>query len=234
MNTLALHRYTLEQPYRTLLSGLPVLAGCCILLLGLLFSPASKAGQFGVQVLDDRGRPVAGASVCLGLPGNYAQFAAMFTGSDGVASADVPNVPLIVTVSKTRFSAVRLSEPARRFNIFRKVILADGGTPGPRCRAGSTLADSDNSIVRVRNVAVHDSSSGRKVLTPDAVGKPTEYRVSGTERFTDIPWATLRGSITLPSRLVENQQVYLQLRRYQGSFLSWVEARSEPYTVYLQ
>jgi len=58
----------------------------------------AHAAKFGVRVVDDNGIPVAGASVCIGLQGNYKQFAATFTDTQGQVVVEVPNVPLLVTV----------------------------------------------------------------------------------------------------------------------------------------
>ena len=82
-------------------------------LLGLSSLGSAHAAKFGVRVVDDLGKPVAGASVCIGLEGNYKQFGAMFTGADGNAIVEVPNVPLVVTVSKTRFCLLYTSPSPR-------------------------------------------------------------------------------------------------------------------------
>lgn len=132
------------QVGQRLASRLIPVALSAIAAVGLAASLSAEASQFGVRVVDDAGEPVSGASVCVGLPGNYKQFGALFTNANGMAMTDVPNVPLVVTISKTRFSGIRMREPARGFSLIREVRLSDG-TPGPRCKAGSTIAEGGHS-----------------------------------------------------------------------------------------
>ena len=207
-------------------------ASAGVLMLGAFFSTAVHASQFGVQVVDESGVPVVGASVCFGLPGNYSQFGALFTDKEGQAIVDVPNVPFVITVSKTRFSGTRISEPARGFNLVKQVKLIEG-IPGPRCRAGSSLADLSHSSIEITNVAVDVVAGRTTVLMPEAKGEPTEYRLSSSETFESEPWVRLEKQIALPGALAENDSVFLQLRRFQGKRNSWVEARSAVVTVYL-
>ncbi|MFK7995326.1 MAG: hypothetical protein AB8B87_14390 [Granulosicoccus sp.] len=211
-------------------SAFKIAALSASVLLASFANPAS-AGQFGVRVVDLEGLPVAGASVCFGLPGNYRQFGAVFTDIDGHAVAEVPNLPFVVTVSKTRFSGVRLSEPARVFNLTKQVTLAEG-TPGPRCKAGSTLADANPSSIRITQMQV--ISDGKITqLMPQATGEPTEYRVSTTPDFLSANWRALDTAIRVPGSMAQQEKVYLQLRRYEGTSNGWIEARSKTTTVYL-
>ncbi len=197
----------------------------------LCLSGTGNAAQFGVRVVDEAGLPVAGASVCFGLPGSYRQFGAVFTDVDGQAEAEVPNIPFVVTVSKTRFSGVRISEPARGFNLMKQVTLAEG-TPGPRCKAGSTLTDAGQSSIRISNVTVSEDGQAT-ILTPVATGEPTEYRVGSSEFLESERWRTLNGSIRVPGSMADLDEVYLQLRRFEGTASSWLEARSDAVAVYL-
>lgn len=197
----------------------------------LCFATTANAGQFGVRVVDEAGMPVAGASVCFGLPGNYGQFGTVFTDTDGQAMTEVPNIPFVVTVSKTRFSGVRINEPARGFNLVKQVTLTDG-VPGPRCKAGSTLTDASQSSIRISDVDVV-ANTQVTVLTPIATGAPTEYRVGGSESLDSLQWRKLNDSIRLPRSLASLGEVYLQLRRYEGTGGSWLEARSDAVMVYL-
>lgn len=207
-------------------------ASASLLLMGACAATMTHASEFGVRVVNESGAPVAGASVCFGLPGNYSQFGALFTDKDGQAVVDVPNVPFVITVSKTRFSGTRISEPARGFNLIKQVTLIDG-RPGPRCRAGSSLADFTHSSIKITNVAVDVRSGRTTVLTPEAVGEPTEYRLSSNEIFGSESWIKLEDQIALPNALAVNDAVFLQLRRFEGNRNSWVEARSDVVTVYL-
>lgn len=204
-----------------------LLGGVCLF---ALVSSASAA-QFGVRVVDDAGVPVAGASVCIGLPGSYRQFGALFTDSDGQAVTDVPNIPFVVTVSKTRFSGIRVNEPGRGFNLIKQITLSEG-TPGPRCKAGSTLADVEPSSIVVDRVEVVANENARSLL-PTVTGQPTEYRVSNTPEFISAGWSELEESISLPRAIASEAEVYLQLRRYEGTQTGWLEARSKIVKVYL-
>lgn len=192
---------------------------------------SASAGQFGVRVVGLDGMPVAGASVCFGLPGNYRQFGAVFTDVNGQAVVEVPNIPFVVTVSKTRFSGVRINEPARGFNLIKQVTLAEG-TPGPRCKAGSTLADATDSSIRIKRVQV-SADSGSTTLVPEATGEPTAYRVSTSPYFDTSRWEELGDVIRVPDALAQNDKLYLQLRRFEGRDTGWLEARSKTATVFL-
>ena len=204
-----------------------LLGGVC---LSALASSASAA-QFGVRVVDAMGEPVAGASVCFGLPGSYRQFGAMFTDSDGQATTDVPNIPFVVTISKTRFSGIRVNEQGRGFNLIKQIKLTEGA-PGPRCKAGSTLADaSPSSIVIDRVEVLTDADVAR--LIPTATGEPTEYRVGTTQDIEFATWTRLEDSISLPSTMASEAEVFLQLRRYEGTRTAWLEARSDVVKVFL-
>lgn len=186
-------------------------------------SLSAEASLFGVRVVDADGEPVSGASVCVGLPGNYTQFGALFTNAEGMAMADVPNVPLVVTISKTRFSGVRMNEPARGFKLIREVRLYDG-IPGPRCRAGSTIAD--GAAIKVDNVHVIEAASAT-MLEFSVSGEPSHYRVATSSEFDGARWLDYRSSIVLPVPLAQQGQIFLQMRRFEGTSEAWLEARSE-------
>ncbi|MGQ7844102.1 hypothetical protein ACUNV4_06485 [Granulosicoccus sp. 3-233] len=209
------------------------LTGCVLSVLtlaGLAGSLSVQASQFGLRVLDQSGMAVSGASVCVGLPGNYKQFGSSFTDSEGLAIIDVPNVPLVVTVSKTRFSGLRMSEPARGFTMIKEVVLSEG-VPGPRCRAGSTFADAPSSI-KVDRVDVIETA-GATQLQLDVSGRPSHYRVSDQSGFHDASWQPYDSRIVLPLSLARQGQIFLQMRRYEGSSDSWLEARSSVVEVLL-
>lgn len=215
---------TLQMQFgKRLASRLIPVALCAIAAVSMAASLSAQASQFGVRVVNNFGEPVSGASVCVGLPGNYKQFGALFTNADGMAMTDVPNVPLVVTISKTRFSGVRLSEPARGFSLVREVRLSDG-IPGPRCRAGSTIAD--GAAVQVENVNVIENANAT-TLEFNVTGEPSHYRVATSSEFFDASWQAYQPSIVLPMSLTRQRQVFLQMRRYRGTSDAWLEARSE-------
>ena len=201
-----------------------LVAGTALVATALNATQASAA-TFGVRVVDPQGKPVSGASVCVGLAGNYSQFGAEFTGADGVVQVDVPNVPLVVTVSKTRFAGTRIVEPARGFNLVKQVTLIDG-VPGPRCRAGSTLADGPGiPQILIENIDVNSGEA--LVLTPTVTGSPSQYRIASDESFADADWTPFTNSIRVTGSLANENALYLQMRHYAGSSTGWLEARSE-------
>ncbi len=186
-------------------------------------APAAQAATFGVRVVDDAGTPVAGAAVCVGLEGNYKQFGALFTDSTGTATVEVPNVPLLVTVSKNRSAGIRMSEPARGFNLIKQVRLIDG-VPGPRCRAGSSLAKPGVEQIHIDRVAVREGIYSTTINT-SVRGNPSHYRVSDNEDFSDAKWRRFTSSITTAD-YPEANILFLQMRRLEGTAKSWLEARS--------
>lgn len=206
-------------------------AACSVLVAAMLLSSSANAGKFGVRVVNESGDPVAGASVCVGLPGNYKQFGALFTDSDGQAITDVPNIPFVVTVSKTRFSGTRISEPARGFNLIKQVTLSEG-VPGPRCRAGSTVAAANPPKIVIGDVNINEGTSST-TLKPAVSGEPDHYRVSTSAEFSDARWLPFDSAIALSSSLSDEPSVFLQMRRFEGSSTGWVEARSRVVTVQL-
>jgi len=198
--------------------------GSAIAVSALVTSHTASAATFGVRVVDPQGNPVSGASVCVGLVGNYKQFGAEFTGSDGVVSVDVPNIPIVVTVSKTRFSGLRVEEPARGFNLVKQVTLVDG-VPGPRCKAGSSFASSPNApTIDIEKVDI--SQNAGLVLTPEVSGEPSHYRISTDSNFESADWVPYSDSIRVTGALADERSLFLQMRQYTGSSNGWLEARS--------
>lgn len=193
---------------------------------------SAQAASFGVRVLDENGRPVTGASVCIGLEGNHKQFGALFTDEAGIARTSVPNVPLVVTVSKTRFSGLRVREPARGFNLIKDVTLVEG-VPGPRCRAESALAQaSHGSAIRIRDIDISEGVFS-KLLIARVSGEPTHYRVATTRDFAGAPWQRYASSIPLTDQLADASTLYVQMRRFVGNARASVESRSDVTTVSL-
>lgn len=195
-----------------------------LLASGFAASQASAA-TYGVRVVDPTGNPVAGASVCVGLAGNYSQFGAEFTGADGIVQVEVPNVPLIVTVSKTRFAGMRIEEPARGFNLVKQVTLVDG-MPGPRCRAGSTMAEGPGiPAILIQNIDVDQGSP--MLLTPTVTGSPSHYRIASDKDFSNAKWVPFDSTIRVAGSLANEPALFLQMRQYSGNSKGWLEARSE-------
>jgi len=199
------------------------------LLLLLLLVGSAQAAVFGVRVVGDNGEPIAGAAVCIGTHGNYRQFAALFTSTTGNVSVEVPNVPLVITVSKDRFSGMRLAEPAREYNLVKEIRLLEG-VPGPRCRAGSSLASMtpsvDNRSLVVNRVIVEDGVYSLSLIT-DVTGEPSHYRISASVDFTDARWMRYAPSIQLSQKLLDSDSVFMQIRRFKSLTSGWIEARSD-------
>lgn len=209
----------------------PMMVPAIVVLAICAATSSVHAGQFGVRVVDQTGEPVAGAAVCVGLEGNYKQFGAVFTDLNGeVPMLEVPNVPLVLTISKTRFTGIRLMEPSRDYNLIKEVRLRNG-LPGPRCRAESSLASAP--AIRVGNIEVTDSGANT-TLTPTVTGDPSHYRVSQSDQFSDTNWERFKRVIALSNALSDQESVYLQLRKIQGTSNSWLESRSEIINVPLQ
>ncbi len=200
----------------------------------LAFTPA-QAAKFGVRVVDAQGQPIAGAAVCIGLQGNYKQFGALFTDASGNAMVDVPNVPLLVTVSKDRFTGTRTTEPARSFNLLKQVKLLEG-VPGPRCKAGSALVSNssseERSSIKVKTIAIK-SGPYSTTLEPVVTGEPSHYRVSDNREFSESKWQRFDNKIALNNGLSDKDKVFVQLRKLVGTGKNWLEARSDVVTVRL-
>lgn len=200
-------------------------AGLVVSGLLLVASLPSHAATFGVRVIDESGKPVSGASVCIGLQGNHKQFGALFTNDEGIATTDVPNVPLMVTVSKTRFTGMRVQEPARGFNLIKDMTLIEG-IPGPRCRADSALASAGGTPIKISDIDI-TASSWSTFLSTQATGEPTHYRVAADRNFEGAGWQNYVERIQLPQQLADATEVFLQLRRYSGSERASLESRSD-------
>lgn len=202
-----------------------------------LASANSHAAKFGVRVVSPDGTPVAGAAVCIGTHGNYKQFGAMFTSANGDVTVDVPPVPLVVTISKNRFSGMRIDEPARRFNLIKTVKLHDG-VPGPRCRAGSSMAQSgsgsSSSGLQINSVDVNERAFDVSV-TPIVSGSANSYRISRSASMNGSTWRKMSagaGSIRVEDKLL-GSTVYLQVRRYKEVKGAVLEAQSNIFPVNL-
>lgn len=202
------------------------------LMLSLFVVPA-QAAKFGVRVVDGNGAAIVGAAVCIGLQGNYKQFAATFTDAQGKVMVEVPNVPLLVTISKDRFTGMRTTEPARSFNLLKQVTLRDG-VPGPRCRAGSSMAEHKPGVPSIVLTAIAiEENTGSKTLKPTVSGEPNQYRVSSSKAFENAKWKQYANKIALAESLSNSEKVYLQMRKILGSSSSQLETRSEVLTVRL-
>lgn len=200
-------------------------------LVVLLSTGSVHANKFGVRVLSESGEPEPGVAVCIGTHGDYKQFGAHITSRKGDVYIDVPNVPLVVTISKNRFTGVRMTEPARYFNLLKEVRLVEG-VPGPRCRADTSLADAPGHELFIAGVLV--AKADRTIsLTPTVDGQPTHYRVSADREFAGAQWRSYEPTFELTDRLAARAEIYLQVRKYSTANDAWLEARSQVLTVSL-
>ena len=200
--------------------------------LALGASGAADAARYGVRVVDAAGEPVAGASVCIGIEGSYRRFGAMFTDARGrVELIDVPAVPLVVTVSRTRFSGLRFSQPARRYDLVREVVL-ESGVPGPRCKAGSSMVANPPGLDVLRVGITRDR--GSVSLQPEVSGEPTHYRLGLPEALEAAPWQRFERSVPLPGELAAADVVHLQMRKREGGSNAWLESLSDVAEVVLR
>jgi len=203
--------------------------GSALAVTALFSATAASAATFGVRVVSPDGQPVAGASVCIGLAGNYSQFGAEFTGADGIVTVDVPNVPLVVTVSKTRFAGLRIEEPARGFNLVKQITLVDG-VPGPRCRAGSTMAEGPGiPEITIENIDINQGAA--LVLKPTVTGEPSHYRIGVEGSLDNAKWKPYTESIRVAGALANESSLEFQLRQYAGNSKGWLESRSSVVTI---
>ncbi len=210
---------------RSLRSGLIALTTTLALTGG-----TAQAEIFGVRVTNAEGKPLSGVAVCVGIQGNYKRYGTRFTDGSGTAVLDVPNVPLVVTVSKNRFTGTRMTEPARTFSLIKEVKLRDG-VPGPRCKAESSMASLGNvPDLLIREIDISGSSSSRS-LRPLVDGRPSHYRVSGNSEFVDQEWQVWTDEIMLSQALSGEKELFLQLRNRSGSDDAWVESVSDVITI---
>ncbi len=176
-----------------------------------LLGTSAHAAKFGIRVVTPEGQPIAGAAVCIGTAGDYKKFAALFTSVNGDVQVDVPPVPLVVTVSKTRFAGTRLSEPARDFNLVKTIKLQDG-KPGPRCKAGSTYVDaSEGNNLRISGVSIRDSAFSVQLL-PQLNSGANHYRIASSNKLDKLRWRKLSEAIAVDPKLLGGK-VYLQVAR---------------------
>ncbi|MFT6301015.1 MAG: hypothetical protein ACI9XK_002767 [Granulosicoccus sp.] len=198
-------------------------------LMSAVVSTSASAAKFGVKIVNESGQAVEGAAVCVGMPGNYTQFGSLLTDESGLAMLDVPLVPFVLTVSKSQLGAIKMNEPARGYNLIKQLTLMQG-TFGPKCNVVG-LVKSESSV-RISDVQITDNTFAT-TLKLQVVGEPTEYRIGRSSSFTGAQWKRFDTSIPLSASLSEENEVYIQMRRYKGLNKSWIEARSDIVTVKL-
>ena len=200
--------------------------------LGLVTAVAStpaSAAKFGIKVVDDAGQAIEGVAVCIGMPGDSRKYGSMQTDSNGLAMLEVPEVPLLVTLSKSRMASMELKEPARGFNLIKEIKLTQDMS---RAKCNVEGMDANPSSIQISNVEVTDDAFAT-TLRPTVSGQATEYRVSRTDSFEGVQWQRFQTTIPLSSMLSAQSEVYIQMRRYAGNSKSWIEAKSDVVKVQL-
>lgn len=213
---------------RRRMRGLPSLIPALGLIAVVASTPAAAA-KFGVKIVNEAGQSLAGIAVCIGMHGNYTQFGSMLTDKSGLAMVEVPKVPFVLTASKSGMGAIRINEPARGFNLIKEVTLTKDASE-PTCNVVGL--EKSESSVKISDVQVTESTF-TTTLNPRVVGEPTEYRVSRTPTFTGAKWERFQTSIPLSASLSEEDEVYIQMRRYAGTRKGWIEVRSDVVNVKL-
>ncbi len=189
--------------------------------IGLLACQSGYSAEVRVQVTDRQlGNALANASVCLGTPANPVQFGAKFSGENGyVVFEEVPETPLILTVSRPEYTGYQRRQTARRFDITLRVGLVTGGL-GPICDLGEVatspaLTDGAVSIPAFHLGAV-DSPGGERTVRLNAVvtGNPTHYRVAEHWGFEGVEWIDYKSQLLYKlSEGAGKKRVYFQVRR---------------------
>ena len=211
------------------------IAVCLPLIASMLAISGVNAAEIRVHVVDkQRGNSLAGASVCLGTPGNPVQFGGQVTPGSGYAVfQDVPQTPLVLTVSRPDYTGYQRTHSAKRFNITLRTPLSSGGL-GPVCDLGdqpvslSTLGEGALTVGMFRLENGASSTAKRLVsLNTRLSGNPTHYRVAEHWSFDGADWVEFEGQPEYElSEGAGQKKVYFQVRRLRGSEGAQVESVS--------
>lgn len=212
------------------------LIACFALCASSWFTTGANAAEIRVQVIDKLlGNPLAGASVCLGTPGNPAQFGAQVTPANGFAVFDdIPQTPLLLTVSRPDYTGYQRTQSAKRFDITLYARITSGGL-GPECQAGAPRRIApiveDNNAPTVGLFSLDNganSTDDREVqLHTRLSGQPTHYRVAEHWSFADVEWRELDGAPVYElSAGSGHKKVYFQVRRLRGTDDAQIESLS--------
>lgn len=201
----------------------PVAAACVGMLAGLITISRVDAASFGVRVVDEHGRGINDASVCIGTGANAEQFGTFKTAEDGhVMLEDVPAVPLNVIVSKDSYQGVQFFEPVRNWNLVTEVtLLLDG--EGPVCEQDLVDTSEDNASLKINSIYANKTGSSY-MIESDVAGAPTHYKISSREDLKDAKWKPYNKKITFNGKA--NGALYFQVKRFTGKSNGWLEARS--------
>ncbi len=204
---------------------LPRLGVIATLAAGVFFSTTSQAAKLGVRVLDaNSGLPVANASVCLGTAANPTLYGTGVTSFSGLALYDnVPQKPVLITVSKKNFRGIALQAPSRSDNVIKDVLVTEG-LSSKRCRAlklvdlkpGITRGgQADDWPLEITALSYFPSGDDGLSFLSYSKGKPTHYRVSTDPQFQGAEWKDYSDVLHFSPRQtdLEKTTLYFQLRK---------------------
>jgi hypothetical protein len=193
------------------------------------------AAELKVRVVDQRtGEPLHRAAVCLGTDADKEQFGAKRTASDGVAAfSDVPEIPLVLTVSKSPFRGYQSRPRAMSFNRTIMVPMPIGGL-GPVCMAAAADADAPGRANSLSVSGFRINQDERQTTSPKVTmsfgifGTPTHYRASENPNFVGADWVPFQSSPSFQlSPGAGEKTLYFQVRRYSKVAGASMEALSE-------
>ena len=165
----------------------------------LVTAGTANAAKIGVRVLDaTTGLPVPHASVCLGTANNPTIYGTGVTSFSGLALYDnVPEKPILITVSKSNFRGIALQTFPKKDNVITDVLVTEG-LSSKRCRALKMVdlkpgisagGESDASWpMSITALSYFPSGDDGFSFLAYVKGKPTHYRVSTDPDFNDAEW----------------------------------------------
>ncbi len=209
---------------------------------GLMFSSVANSAKLGVRVLDaNSGLPVANASVCLGTATEPAKYATGVTSYSGVALYDnLPDSPVLITVSKRNFRGIALQVPTNGDNVIKDVLVTEG-LSSKKCRAlkmvdfkkGITAGgQADEWPLEITALSYFPSGDDGLSFLSYSKGKPTHYRVSTNSEFVGAQWKNYSDVLHF-SPLKDDlgkSELYFQLKKSVQVSGGSIEALSEVVT----
>ena len=186
--------------------------------LALALTSSVMAADVEIRVNDKvQGERLAGAAVCLGTGARIDQFGAYLTGPDGIATfTEVPEAPLVLTISRSSFKGHQSFHSAGRYNRVIEVSLTKGGF-GAVCETAAS--SSDLATLRVWHLDINNGEpqtpERNVVLNARVEGNPTHYRASERADFSDTTWKVFATNANYElSPKPGNKTIYYQVRRF--------------------
>ncbi|MEM7257066.1 MAG: hypothetical protein AAF404_06730 [Pseudomonadota bacterium] len=207
--------------------------------VGLSLFGSANAAKLGVRVLDaNSGLPVANASVCIGTGSEPSKYGTAVTSYDGMALYDnVPQKPVLITVSKRNFRGIALQAPVNGSNVIKDVLVTEG-LSSKKCRAlkmvslkpgisrGETKVEWP---LEISALSYFPSGDDGLSFLSYSRGKPTHYRVSTHADFKGAEWKVYSDVLHFaPTGRDRGKSVlYFQLMKLVRAEGGTIEARSE-------